>query len=200
MIYTESPITDWNNIVQHIDCFTTNVGQTGVLVDSEVLRYLCTKMRENFPHTDGIDKASTFKKAASFMAHFLEMKPIKSEPTTRIPGLSSYDLNAVVALDIAIICIEKSSILQKDGAPLIISNPIYISDHSYVDMIEALSSEYIIHKTHFHLLHVLLEQITYKTNSHCEYKPGSPGDEGGVSGSATYYPQLLPGGDDLYGV
>ena len=207
MIYTENPAIDRNNILRYIDDFFDANEMESVQVDTPEVYQVCVRMRSRFPHVDGISKASVFKKIANFVAHFLEIKPIKTlYPGNTIDGLSSYDINAVIALDIAVTCLHNSTIKQANGDVKTIKNPIYISNHSYADIIEALSFDHINQEMHYHLLAVFFEQITYKTNRDCEYKdiddddvkPDDGGD-GGVKSSA-YYSCLLPGGDDCYGV
>lgn len=195
MIYTDGPDSDLNNILIHISYFTGEIGLDEVRVNTAEVYDVCLKIRKSFPYFGGIDEASAFKKVANFVSHFLEVGPIKSTSNVPINGLDSYDLNAVIALDIAIICLEGSQIISGQNAELIkIDKPIYLSNHSYADIIHALSFEHIMQSTHFHLLAVFFEQLVYKTNSHCEYKDGEKS-----SSSNAYYPSNC-GGDDLYGV
>lgn len=186
MLYNDDPIEDRNNILRHIDDFSKGAGITPVSVNSLEVMDVCLRIRNNFPYAPGIDKASAFKKVANFVAHFLEVSPIKSSSNIPIDGLKSYSLNAVIAFDIAVTCLQNADI-KDDGGTVVktINKPLYISDHSYVDIISALSLDDITQKTHFELLSVFFEQLTYKTNGHCEYKPaqkGNSGDKGYYSG------------------
>lgn len=173
MIYTDDIHQDRDNIIMHIDAFFLAQGVSGMHLNSSEVLSVCIRMRSEFPYKAGIDKASVFKKAANFMAHFLELRPIKSQLPNgyKIGDMVDFDINAVIALDIAIICLTDSIIRQKNGNTVKVCNPIYISDHSYADIIEALSNPNMTQKQHYDLLRVLLEQITYKTNRHCEYRP-----------------------------
>ena len=78
------------------------------------------------------------------------------------------DSNAVIAFDIAITCLNSSTIANKDGEDKALSNPIYISDHSYWDIIQVLSKG-ITPQLHFHIISVYLEQLVYKCNPELEY-------------------------------
>lgn len=175
MIYTKDIHQDRDNIIRHIDDFFRALGVSGMHLDSSEVLSVCIRMRSKFPYKGGIDKASVFKKAANFVSHFLELKPIKSQLPNgyKIGDMIDFDINAVIALDIAIICLTDSSITQSNGNVVTINEPIYISDHSYADIIEALSNPDMKQETHYDLIRVLLEQITYKTNPHCEYKPST---------------------------
>jgi hypothetical protein len=193
----DNPRTDRNNILRHIDDFTSVIGHPEVQVDSHQILEVCLRIREKFPHVDGLEKASVFKKAANFVAHFLEVRPIKSELQVPIRKCSSTDMNAVIAFDIAMILLEHCTIVRDDGDTITVDRPLYVSNHSYADIIEALSSEHITQKTHYHMLSVFFEQLTYKTNPQCEYRGSGSTDD--TYSAAGYYP-LVEGGDDLYGV
>lgn len=184
--------TDVINILRYINEFTKNVGIADAQVDSEALLQVCVSMRQEFPHIDGLEKASTFKKVANFVAWFVYLAPIKSTlPSGCVRGIdSSINPNSVVAFDIALHCLQNSTICANDGDKEV-ANPLYVSDHSYADIIDALSRD-VQPKTHYHLLAVLFEQITYKSNPHCEYQKGEEN---------VYYPKVydLPQ-DDMAGV
>lgn len=198
MIYTGDPIQDQNHIAQYINEYTKTLQVSDVQIDTKALREACFGMIAKFPHADGIDKASAFKKMGNFIAHFIFQSPIRSSfPTLVIAGAPEYNPNAVVAFEIALYCLENSKIVQSNGEIKALSKPIYISDHSYGDIIDALSSEDISPKHHYKLITVLLEQIVYKTNGHCEYKPTNP-----TGSSPGLYTEPYPAssGDDMIGV
>ncbi len=194
MIYNKSAVTDYNNILRYIDDFTTSVGVGDVQIETEDLAILCQEIRQDFPHTDGLLKASVFKKVANFVSHFMHYRPIRSVvPVIGDGDPSREDINAIVAFDIAIICLENSQIIKDGGASITVDQPIYISGHSFIDIIEALSATEISPKQHYQLLAVFFEQLVYKTNGHCEYKD--------VSKLQTPYsePFNVTDGDDLAG-
>jgi len=187
------------SILTFIDEFTSEIGVQGVQINSHDIKTICVEMRAEFPHVDGLSKASVFKKMANFVAHFLSYSPIKTGfPENAIKGYSGrFDPNAVIALDMAIRCIQGSHIKGNNGNSKCVEHPIYLSDHSYSDIIFSLSQGDIKPKSHYHLLAVFFEQLTYKSNPHCEYKP-----ENGQEQSSSYYPGPHPvdGGDDMAGI
>lgn len=193
MIYIDVD-TDVVNILTYINEFTRRAGILDAQVDSDLVAKVCIDMRRKFPHVDGLDKASTFKKVANFVAWFVCHQPIKSAfPAGSVRGIEA-DLNAsaVIAFDIALLCLQGSVISSKNGEKSISEN-LYVSDHSYADIIHSLAG-HVEPSTHYHLLAVLFEQITYKSNPHCEY-----GHEDGETNA--YYPRVYPlTGDDLAGV
>lgn len=170
MIYASNPIDDYNNILQYINEYTKAFGVNIVQIDTAALIKVCFEIRNAFPHVDGIESASVFKKAAYFVAHFIKAKPIRAE-IMAVGGAAKSDINAVISFDIALAILQNSKILQSDGGTKSVDQPIYISDHSYTDIIEALSSEHFCPTYHYQLLAVLFEQLVYKTNRHCEYLP-----------------------------
>jgi hypothetical protein len=196
LLYTKNAVDDRNNVINHIAEFIGANDGHDIQVDSQEVLSVCVRMRRDFPHVDGMEKASAFKKVANFVAHFLELRPVKSSMDIPIEGIGTdYDINAVIALDIAIASLQGSIIKFDNGTKKTVDKPIYISDHSYADIIHALSEPNITQKTYFHILAVLFEQIVYKTNGHCEYKGQVNAQEDGPG----YY-GYLPGGDDLWGV
>jgi hypothetical protein len=171
MIYTGSTSQDFNNLATYINGFTKAIKINNVQVDDNALESVCFHMVEEFPHGDGLEKASTFKKLANFMAYFICLAPVKTTIPIYVRGIQHRNINAVLALEIAIVCLENSKIIQQDGTDKKVDRPIYISDHSYGDIVDALSDKGICPEHHYKLITVLLEQIVYKTNDHCEYKP-----------------------------
>ena len=71
-----------------------------------------------------------------------------------------------MAFEIALEALHGARLQRKDGE-FILKNKIALSNHSYIDIIEALSK--ITPVAHFSLVSVLLEQLAYKTNSDCQY-------------------------------
>lgn len=169
MIYTQNEQQDSDNLLQYINRATKAMGINGVRTDTDALWSVCVGMRADFPHVDGLEKASWFKKAANFVAHFLAFQPIKTPvpPSMKLGALENPNLNAIIAFGVAIECLNKSTVHREDGSfPL--DNQIFLSDHSYIDIIDALSKGVTPHD-HYKLLAVFFEQLTYKCNPDVEY-------------------------------
>jgi hypothetical protein len=203
MIYSGDWAADYNNIARHINSSTKAIGVRNVQVGSNLLRAVCLGMYQDFPQSDGHANASAFKKVGAFVAHFMHHRPIKSSaPGYQVGGIESPDLNAVIAIDIAIISLEHSTIHQKGGAITTVSQPLYLSDHSYADLIDALSLGCEEPKHSYHMLAVYFEQLVYKTNRHCEYSAQNGG--GGDPSKPRVYqapvPYSVTDGDELGGL
>ena len=179
MIYNESINEDLINIFQYINDFTKELSVEDVQIDTEECLQIVVNYRKKFPYVEGIEKSSVFKKVANFICFFLSKRPIKTSfPDSATKKLSKYDPNAIIAFDIAITCLEGSTIFSENGKDKVISKQINISDHSYYDILDALSSVEIKPQTHFKILAVFFEQLTYKCNPKCQYN------------NSTYYPCL----------
>lgn len=170
MIFNKDPQTDLVNVLEYIDSFSEALGVEQVAVDSKACFESIMNSRMEFPYVKGIEESSTFKKVANFVCWFIAKKPIKTKfPDSAVKKLSSYDPNAIIAFDIAISCIESSTIYSGKKV-LTVSNKISISDHSYMDIMDALTTTNILPETHFKILSVFFEQLTYKCNDHCQYE------------------------------
>lgn len=189
MIYTGDTNQDAINLAYYINDYTKELKVTNIQIDPNALFNVCYDMVQQFPHVDGLEKASAFKKLGNFVAHFVARAPIKSSLPVIIKGIQNPNPNAVLALEVALFCLQNSKIIQSDGAELVIENDLYLSDHSYGDIIDALSED-ICPKHHYKLITVLLEQIVYKTNQHCEYKPDST-EESSTPRAGGYYEKSM---------
>ena len=172
VLYNKDQYTDLVFLLTYIDEFTAGIGETSVEVDPDVCASVLTMMRNDFPHVDGIDRASAFKKMAYFMTFFIGERPM-IQPKFSVNNVSpeifkiSNHANAMVALQIAIDSLEGAEIIREDGSKKVLKGRIQLSEHSYIDMIDALNN--ISPVNHYKILAVLLEQLAYKTNSDCQY-------------------------------
>lgn len=171
ILYNDDPMEDIINVLKHIDKLTVEFGTGLVILDTEIIEKIIQNIRTNFPHDGGVEKASAFKQVAVFICHFIEARPILEPfPVDIVQRLSRVDnhQNAIIAFSIAEEALHHSKIERKDGC-LSIKNRIAYSKHSYVDIIEALSS---VTRENWKLVAVFLEQLAYKTNPECQYKSG----------------------------
>ena len=140
---------------QNPDCNTS--------ISTNRIRGIIGSLYRDFPHDYGLDKASPFKKAAAFLCDWVATKPLiiqmRPEPDDNI--------NMRFALMVVIRGLYGAVLLgSANRASRTIRNPIELSHHSFEDLIDALSEATV---DSFKLVSVLLEQIAYKTNPHCQY-------------------------------
>ena len=176
MLYQRDIYNEYINLLGHINRFTKEMGIEDVLFDGSECLDVLVRMRKNFPYIRGVDNASTFKKVANFVVFFIAISPIKDKfPECIVGHLSKYNPNAIIAIDIAIFCLQNSEIYRENDKNVFISNPIRISDHSYFDLLSALSAEddVEIKPRYQPFLSLFFEQLIYKTNDHCEYTDDS---------------------------
>lgn len=171
ILYNVDPMQDTINVLKFINDFTKGLGASQTVLDTAIIEEVIQSIRTNFPHEGGIEKASAFKQIAFFMCQFIEARPILDpfpiEIVQRLARVENHQ-NAIIAFAIAEEALHCSKIERKDGL-LDIKTRIAYSKHSYVDIIEALSS---ITREHYQLVSVLLEQLVYKSNPKCQYKSG----------------------------
>ncbi len=170
LLYNDEGALDAVLILSFIDEFTTKLEVKGVVIDPDKVTSITTSCRSDFPYNGGVKAASAFKQVANFVCFFIAERPILEPFDSAVIGLQLATIpnheNAIVAFAIAEAALLGSTIKRKDG-DFKVDNPIHYSDHSYVDIIDALAN--VTPSTHFKLVTVLLEQMVYKTNGHCQY-------------------------------
>ncbi|PTQ89793.1 hypothetical protein [Agitococcus lubricus] len=174
MIYQQTEEQDKSAILRRIAFVCDELGVGQVDISSKDLEYVCYKMRTGFPCKYGLEKASVFKKVAYFVALFIQHKPIKSELLAVEVGteLAKVNINALIAFDIAIRVLSRAKINRSDGKVFTGIRRISLSNHSYMDILDTLSSPneaQITAPTHFKLLAVFFEQLVYKDNPDIQY-------------------------------
>ena len=157
-------------VLRYIDGFAQATGMlTPLVVNPDAIYSILKVIHADFPHTSGISEASPFKKAGCFLSYFVAEQPIRSKITTITLGdlhNKNNSENAIVGFQFCIDSLHGASV-YKDGQRVELSNPIQISSHSYVDIIESLLR--ITPDNHFKLVTVLLEQLAYRANPTASY-------------------------------
>jgi len=171
ILYSSDPELDLVSLLTYIDVFTADLGEKYVEVDADKCLALLRLMRQDFPHKDGLEEANVFKKIAYFICHFIGDRPILSAFSEDNIGEELADMinhqNAIVAFQLAIDSLQGAVVKSNTDKPVEIVNRIELSAHSYRDIIDAIKSS--SHVTHYKLLAVFLEQLSYKTNPDCQY-------------------------------
>ena len=163
------------NILGFVSRFYTTLGVRRVSVDVDALEAALEAMREHLGgQPGGVEGASPFRKAAAFLCHFIEAKPIG----TPLPLASTFgaalaerlgvaaDPNTVLALRIAMESLHGAILEREDGKTFQLERRLDLSTHSYIDVVDALTDAT---RDHFKYVAVLLEQLAYKTNPRCQY-------------------------------
>jgi len=153
----------------YVDAFAERMGMENFLLNANACIGVLDMMKHEFPHNDGIEAASPFKKIAHFLTNFVAASPIIDKfPEDKIGDLFNVPnhQNAIVAYEISADSLCKAKI-KHDGKTIILENRICVSKHSYIDIIEALSSLTPI--DHFKLVSVLIEQLAYRANPKASY-------------------------------
>lgn len=169
-----SPQDDIVDVLQYINDYTAAIGIKDVDINVNTVSTIIAVAKNDGHYPGGAAKASAFRKVASFIAYFVALRPIiNAFPMDKI-GEQLYRINnhqnAILALAIAMDSLHGATIYRNDGE-FVLTNPLIISSHSYVDIVDAISD--VIPSIGMKLAAVLLEQIAYRFNPDCEYKLNS---------------------------
>lgn len=172
MLFTQQD--DIANVLGFISRYYTTLGRLRVGVDVQALETVLAKTRDHLDADNGVVAASPFKKAATFICHFVEARPVKTKlPPTSAPARAIHqatgeepDQNAVIALRVAMESLHGATLQRSDGVAIELSRRLDLSKHSYIDIVDALSGAT---PAHYKYVAVLLEQLAYKTNPRCQY-------------------------------
>jgi len=160
----------WSNlssIAVYIDRFAKKLGIPELRVDSEKLTSVAgVLVRPDFPHADGLEQASPFKKAAYFFVWFVGERPILDGLKPEIlggdiTGIPNHQ-NVIFAYHLAVDCLEGARIFRQDGQNVELTNRIKVSYHFYRDFVEAFSST--VPEDDFKKVSLLFEQLAYRDN------------------------------------
>lgn len=164
---------DTINVLGFMDVCLKSMGIEDVDVNSTTVSTCIRTAKEDihYPSTGGLSGASVFKQIATFPAYFVSLRPIKYQFPEKTIGSSLHRIsnhqNAIMALEIAISSLHHAEINRKDG-DYILKNRIEISKHSYVDIVDSVST--VTPQFGWKLVAVLLEQMTYRYNPECSYQ------------------------------
>jgi hypothetical protein len=171
LLYGTDVNADLRSVLLYMNGFATGAGVTDTLdVDLAKLGAALCGIRLDFPHKDGLEKASVFKKVSNFIVNFVAERPIVSPfpPGSLDPGILKIPnhQNAVIAFELGIEALHLATVNRSDG-DVVLKKRICVSPHSHVDIIEAISE--VTPNLHFKLVSVLLEQLAYRANPQASY-------------------------------
>lgn len=177
IIYNNGDVSlDTVGVLKFINEFTKSLGVENVVINDDLLVSILRGMQIDFPHIDGLEKASVFKQLANFVTFFISERPILTPFQATAVGSEIAKIpnhqNTMVAFQIALANLHKSCIQNGDGETLTIENPVLLSKHSYIDILDALHDA--TPSTHFKMVTVLLEQLAYKNNPEAQYQTFNP--------------------------
>lgn len=174
LIFDQRVEMDYQNVLVYISEYLAGYGIPSdyMEIDTNALGNMLDNMRHPFPCNNGLEGASPFKKAAQFVCHFIDVNPLKKHLTADMVGRDldaiRNNQNAILALEIAIEALHGATLNRASDDAKVLSNRISLSSHSYIDIVQALSSVSAV--AHFQLLSVLFEQLAYKVNPDCQYE------------------------------
>lgn len=171
LLYNDETILDEIALLTYINDFTKAINEIKVTVDPNICRSVLLGMQQDFPHVDGVESASPFKKVANFMTFFIANQPIQSRFSElnigpKLAKIRNHQ-NVIVALQLAIDSLDGAVINGRNGTDIKLNQRISLSEHSYIDIVDALQNA--TPSTSFKLVTILLEQLAYKSNPGCQY-------------------------------
>ncbi len=165
MIFSDDETTDYFKIMALIDSFV-EANNAKIVVNDHKMFYMIKRIYSDFPCINGAENANVFKKSAAFLCEFVgeqiveEFECQMSDELKKITNCGG----AIIAFHIVTTMLMNATV---QGGKANIKNPIELSTHSYIDIIDALSS--ISLSRSFKLVAVLLEQLVYKSNPDLQY-------------------------------
>lgn len=157
-------------LCHYVDQFCAAIGILEVVPPTPLaLSRVVWNMTEHIPWPDGADKASPFKKAASFTVNFIAERPITTPFSMDKFGKLADHQNAIVAFHLSVDALHNAVIEGCDREPRKLENRIEVSQHFYRDMIVALNRANS--EAHFRMVALLYESLAYQANPDIAYQP-----------------------------
>ncbi len=155
----------------YVDAFAKGLGLKELNVDPVAFNQVVGGLiRPDFPHRDGVAKASPFKKAANFFVWFVASKPIldplpESIINPELRGIQNHQ-NVIIAYHMAVDCLHNAE-LYKGEAIVKLEKKIRVSNHFFQDFVEAYSAA--TPSNDFKSVSLMFEQLAYKANPTVPY-------------------------------
>lgn len=161
-----------SSIAVYVDSFAKELGLKELQIDPQAFISVTGALhRPDFPHSEGLGKASPFKKAANFFVWFVAQKPIIEELPLSIIGEKLRSItnhqNVIVAYLMAVDCLHGAKIYRDNGEIITLENRIKVSMHFFRDFVEAFSTA--MPNYHFKIVSIFFEQLAYKDNRNASY-------------------------------
>jgi hypothetical protein len=159
-------------IAIYVNSFAKSLGINELNVNPNAFQEVASALlRPDFPHKDGIEKASPFKKAANFFVWFVAAKPILDEfpdsiITSDLKRIVNHQ-NVILAYHMAVDCLHGAQ-LHKNGGRITLDRKIRVSQHFFHDFVEAYSAATPV--SDFKQVSLLFEQLAYKANPGASYE------------------------------
>ena len=108
------------SVAVYIDSFAKNLGLDELNIDAQKLTIVAASLvRPDFPHVDGVEKASPFKKAANFFVWFVVAKPILSDLPETLVGKKLKSIpnhqNVIFAYHMAVDCLHGAELYKNEN-------------------------------------------------------------------------------------
>jgi hypothetical protein len=132
-------------------------------------RFVANLQKSDFPAYGGYEKASPFKKAAWMYVLLHTESPFVGALSKEVVGdlaKLSHSTTSLIGLSMVRECLHGAN-LAKNGSSVNIENPINVSNHFLLDLVEA--SGRITLNEHFRTFSLLFEALAYEANPGLSY-------------------------------
>lgn len=156
----------------YLQGYAKGMGVAKLRIDLDALDRLSNELlHPEFPHVDGVEGASPFKKAAYFFIWMTHHRPVldslpESHVGREIIALPNHQ-NVVIAYNFVARCLHGATLQRTDGSEVTLGNRIRISIHSMCDLIDTFTPS--VPNNHFKPACLLFEQLAYKANPKAPY-------------------------------
>lgn len=165
-LFSGSPDQDKQNLLEFIRGYAQKVGLESIEVDGTALDNVVSAMH-SMPWPHGADKASPFKKIASFATNFAFYSPIITTfPKANFGELYDHQ-NSITAYELAKYALHGATIKCPFRGPIKLENPIITSKHFWKEFIATLEQTNPMH--HFACISLLFESLVYRANPQACY-------------------------------
>jgi hypothetical protein len=155
----------------YVNDFAKGLGITQLNINPIAFQAVAAALiRPDFPHVDGLEKASPFKKAANFFVWFVGERPILDELpvaliTPELKRIPNHQ-NVIFAYHMAIDCLHGAE-LHKEGKEgqkeiAVLEQKIKVSNHFFHDFVYTYCAA--TPSADFKPVSLLFEQMAYKSN------------------------------------
>ncbi|CAC9621414.1 hypothetical protein [uncultured Gammaproteobacteria bacterium] len=165
MIFSDNETTDYFEIMVLVDSFV-EANSASIVINEDKLFFMIKRIHADFPCINGANNANVFKKSAAFLCEFVGEQVVETFECAMSAELEKITNNgsAIIAFHIVTTMLNNATVQNGEKS---IKNPIELSKHSYIDIIDALND--ITLQRSFRLVTVLLEQLVYKSNHELQY-------------------------------
>lgn len=176
-LYDEDKLAAYQFFLLWVNDWLDGFDAPQVTIDEDLMmRFINNLQKSDFPAYGGFSKASPFKKAAYIYVYLHNLNPfVGTLPENMVGeeiGRHSYSTASLVGLSIVRECLWGAELTKKSAdsentETVTIENPLDLSKHLLIDLVEASGG--ITPREHFKIFSLLFEVLVYEANPGLSY-------------------------------